>query len=600
MRLCTSAWISLEKHDQQKAQFSVLSCAYANYRSEKSFILIKRFSEISPLTQFTHMIKYYLFMLMCGTTLLTEAQEYRNHAQLSQKLKSLETSSNGLATLQSITKTAGGKDIWLMEIGSGDRSTHPAVAVVGGVEGSHLFSQELAVGFIEKLLTGASTDSIKNLLATTTFYVFPNMSPDASEQYFAPLKYERSGNTSATDDDRDGKTNEDPFEDLNGDGLITIMRIEDPTGKWKTTIADPRIMYLANTEKGERGNYLLYSEGTDTDKDGNFNEDGEGGIHFNKNLPFDPPFFAPGAGEHPVSEKENRALLDLLHDKSNIYAVVTFGPANNLAEPWKFERAKTTVRVVTGLLEDDARQSKVVSDLYKKYVTTKDAPAAATSKGDFAQWAYFHYARYSFSTPGWWAPKFEIPKDSAAAKQYKVNDDKNTDVDFIRWAEKEGLDVFVPWKKITHPDFPGKIVEVGGFKPFVKSNPPAKLIDKAASDHAKFLVALGTAKPDLDLINVKTEALENGVTRITLTVFNKGQFPAVARIAANNYWVKLINVSLNLTKDQTLVSGRQITVINNLQPGEGTEVSWLVKGKGATTIEAGAPQTGIKKLTITL
>ena len=109
------------------------------------------------------------------------AQEYRNHAQLSQKLKSLEASSAGLAKLRSITKTAGGKDIWLMEVGSGDRSAHPAIAVVGGVEGSLLFSQELAVGFIEKLLAGAKTDSIKNLLATTTFYVYPSMSPDASE-----------------------------------------------------------------------------------------------------------------------------------------------------------------------------------------------------------------------------------------------------------------------------------------------------------------------------------------------------------------------------------------------------------------------------------
>jgi len=257
------------------------------------------------------------------------AQEYRNHAQLSQKLKSLEASSAGLAKLRSITKTAGGKDIWLMEVGSGDRSAHPAIAVVGGVEGSLLFSQELAVGFIEKLLAGAKTDSIKNLLATTTFYVYPSMSPDASEQYFASLKYERRGNTSATDDDRDGKTNEDPFEDLNGDGIITMMRVEDVTGKWKSHAADARVMVLANTEKGERGNYQLYTEGIDNDKDNAYNEDGEGGIHFNKSLTFDPPYFTPGAGEHPVSELENRALLDLLHEQANVFAVVTFGPANN-------------------------------------------------------------------------------------------------------------------------------------------------------------------------------------------------------------------------------------------------------------------------------
>src|SRR6478735_8686635 len=417
------------------------------------------------------------------------SQVYHNHSQLSQKLKSLETSSAGLAKLQSITKTAGGKDIWMMEIGSGDRTTHPAVAVVGGVEGSLIISQEIAVGFIEKLLASATKDSVKNLLSSTTFYVFPNMSPDATEQYFATLKYERSGNAFSTDDDRDGKLNEDPFEDLNGDGMITMIRVEDATGKWKTHPADPRVMVMASGDKGERGGYLLLTEGTDNDKDGKFNEDGEGGVHFNKNLPFDPAYFTPGAGEHPVTEPEDRALLDLLHDRPNIFSVVTLGPANNLAEPIKFDKTKTSVRVITGILEKDAGVNKMVSELYKKYVSSKEAPAASPSKGDFMQWAYFHYARQSFSTPAWWPGKFEIPKDTVAAKKFKANEDKNTDVDFLRWAEKESLDVFIPWKKITHPDFPGKVVEVGGFRPFAKSNPPEKAIDKIADTHTKFLIA---------------------------------------------------------------------------------------------------------------
>lgn len=546
------------------------------------------------------MKKYYLSMCLLALSVFGFAQGYRNHAQLSQKLKSLEAVSGGAAKVQSITKTLGGKDIWMMEIGLGDRANHPAVAVVGGVEGAHLVSQEITIGFIEKLLANVQKDSIINLLNTTTFYVFPNMSPDATEQYFAALKYERSGNAFPTDDDRDGKINEDPYEDLNGDGLITMIRVEDATGKWITHPADSRIMIAANTEKGERGKYLIYTEGTDNDKDGAFNEDGEGGVHFNKNLSFDPPFFAPGAGEHPVSEPENRALLDLLHERANVFAVVTIGPANNLAEPWKFDRSKTTMRVITGVLENDAKMNKMVSDLYKKSVNTKDAPASSASKGDFMQWAYFHYARLSFSTPGWWAPKFEIPKDTTAAKKYKASDDKNADVDFLRWAEKEGLDVFVPWKKIMHPDFPGKHVEVGGFKPYIKLNPPDKAIDKIADTHTTFLLALGNARPELDLINLKTEPLSNGITRITVTAFNKGLLPAVADVGLNNYWVKQVNLSVSLSKDQTLVGGKKVVILGNLQPGESVEVSWLVKGKGSTTIEGGAPQTGFKKLNVTL
>lgn len=528
------------------------------------------------------------------------AQTYSDHARLSQRLKAIESANAQTTKLTSLAKTAGGKDIWLLEIGQGDRSNRPGIVVLGGVEGSHLLGVELAVGFAEKLLASANTDSVKALLANTTFYILPNVSPDATEQYFAKVKYERSANATATDDDRDGKVNEDPFEDLNNDGQITWIRIEDQTGKWKVHPADPRIMVMANAEKGESGKYNLISEGTDNDKDNKFNEDGEGGIHFNKSLTFDPPHFSPGAGEHPVSEIENRAVLDYLYDRFNVFAVVTFGPTNNLSEPWKFDKGRNSSRIPGGIFESDAKQNKLASDLYKKAVTLKDAPAAGPQKGDVSQWAYFHYGRQSFSTPGWWAPKFEIPKDTAVAKKFKANDDKNTDVDFVRWADKEKVDVFVNWTKISHADFPNMNAEVGGFKPFVKSNPPYSYVDKLSAEHTKFITALAARKPQIDLINLKTEPLDGGVTRITVTVQNTGLFPAVTDVGRNNNWIKLVKLTLNTSGDQTIVGGKKVTLFPNVDAGESKTISWLVKGKGKVTIEAGAPQTGFKTLNANL
>ena len=528
------------------------------------------------------------------------AQTYSDHAKLTQRLKALESANAQATKVTSLAKTAGGKDIWLLEIGTGDRTAHPAVVVFGGVDGSHLLGSELALGFAEKLLAGAATDSVKSLLATTTFYVLPNVSPDATEQYFSKLKYARCGNATATDDDRDGRTNEDPFDDLNGDGQVTWVRIEDPTGKWKTHPADTRVMVEANVDKGETGKYILISEGIDNDKDGKFNEDGEGGVHFNKNLTFDHPYFAPGAGEHPVSELENRAVLDYLYERFNVFAVVTFGPTNNLSEPWKFDKSKNSTRIPAGITDADSKQARLAGELYKKNVSLKDAPSAGPMKGDVSQWAYFHYGRHSFSTPGWWAPKFEIPKDTAAAKKFKANEDKNTDVDFIRWADKEKLDVFSSWQKVSHPDFPGKNAEVGGFKPFVKSNPPFAYVDKLTTEHAKFLVSLAKKAPRVDLVNLKTEALDGGVTRVTVTIQNTGSFPAVADIAKNNNWVKLPKLTLTVSGDQTLVGGRKITLFPNLDAGESKEVSWLIKGKGKVTIDAGSPQTGTKQVSVNL
>lgn len=538
-----------------------------------------------------------MYLLMCTQVF---SQDYSNHAQISQRLKNLESANGSLVKLQSLTKTAGGKDIWVLEIGAGDRASHPAIAIVGGVEGAHLLGQELALGFAEKLLASAKTDSVKKLLEAVTFYVFPSVSPDAAEQYFQKLKYERSGNARPTDDDRDGKVNEDPVEDMNNDGQISWIRIEDPTGKWMPHPADPRILVMANAEKGEVGKYILIREGTDNDKDGNFNEDGEGGIHFNKNLSYNFAYFTAGAGDGPVTELENRAILDYLYERFNVFSVISFGPTNNLSDPWKFDASKNTGRVPQVILESDAIPGKMVGEFYKKIVTQKDAPAAGAQKGDFVQWAYFHYGRFSYSTPGWWPPKFEIPKDTVEAKKYKANEDKNADVDFLRWAEKEGYNTFNNWTKVTHPDFTGRNAEAGGFKPFARNNPPFKLVDSLVIEHTKFILTVADKKPEIELVNLKTEALNNGITRVTITFHNKGLFPTVSEVAKSNYWVKLAKATVNVSSGQTLVSGQKITMLQTLKGGDSQEVSWLIQGKGKVTIEAGAPQTGIKKIDVTL
>jgi hypothetical protein len=44
----------------------------------------------------------------------------------------------------------------------------------------------------------------------------------------------------STDDDRDGKINEDGFDDLDGNGEITWMRIESPIGEYRTHPDDRR------------------------------------------------------------------------------------------------------------------------------------------------------------------------------------------------------------------------------------------------------------------------------------------------------------------------------------------------------------------------
>lgn len=540
---------------------------------------------------------FQLFFLVLLCPVLAQNQDYSNNARLAQRVKALADKYPQWVKSKSLTQTAGGKDIWMLTIGGANADQKPAIAVVGGVEGKHLLGVEMAIGFAEKLLAASQTDSIRSLLGKQTFYVFPNMSPDATEQYFAKVKSERSGNATKTDDDRDGKLNEDDVDDLDGNGKITWMRVLDPTGKYKLNPDDPRSLILADPNKGENGKYILLPEGIDNDKDGDFNEDGEGGVHFNKNSSYNYKNFSPGAGEYAVSEKENRALFDFLFDAFNVYAVVTFGPVNNLSVPVTFNPAGVAKRVITSWFDADVKSNALVSERYNKITKTKDAPKTQAENGDFSQWAYFHYGRLSLSTPGWWVPK--VAPDSAKKEKKLTNDDAVAS--YLRWAASQGItDTFTPWKAVKHPDFPGQTVEVGGLDPFVLNNPPYKMVDGIVGKHTDFLIGLAGMAPQIELIGLKTEKLADGLTRVTLKVMNNGDLPTYTKVGDRSYFLKKIAVKVNTNASQTVVSGRKSQTLESIAGKDFKELTWLIKGTGKVTIEAGSPTTGSKSIEVTL
>jgi hypothetical protein len=538
------------------------------------------------------------FLLCCATIFAQNQQDYSTNAVLAQRVKSLADKYPQWIKTQILTQTAGGNNVLMLTIGTGNTSQKPAIAVIGGVDGKHLLGVEMAIGFAEKLMAIAgTTDSIKTLLNNQTFYIFPNMSPDATAQYFAKIRAERSGNGTKTDDDRDGKINEDDADDLDGDGKITWMRVLDPTGKYRLNPDDPRSLLLADASKGENGKYILLPEGLDNDKDGEFNEDGEGGVNFNRNASYNYRNFIPGAGEYAVSEKENRALFDFLFDAFNVYSVVSFGPTNNLSSPVTFNPMSISKRVITGWFEADAKANALVSERYNKITKTKDAPKNPVESGDFSQWAYFHYGRLSFSTPGWWLPK--VAPDSTKKEKKFTNEDPVAN--YLRWASSQGItNTFTPWKAINHPDFPGKTVEIGGIDPFVLNNPPFKLVDGIVAKHTDFLLGLAAMAPKLELVNLKTEKVAGDLTRVTLSVMNTGDLPTYTKIGDRSYFLKKIVVKVNTGANQTIVSGRKAQSIEGIQGKEAKELTWLIKGKGNITIDAGSPTTGSKSINVSL
>ena len=533
-------------------------------------------------------LPFFLGMIFCFSTLQISAQsDYSNYSKLTQKIKNLQRTNSSSSKLEELTTTVGGYKIWALTLSKGDAKNKPAIAIVSGVDGSHILGPEMAVNIAENILKNHA-----DVLEKTTFYIFPNMSPNATENYFSKLKHYKNGNAKNTDDDRDGETNEDPFEDLNNDGLITMMRVEDITGDYIKLKEDNRILVKADKNKGQTGKYKIFSEGKDNDKDGKFNEDGKGGIQFNKNFSYAYNYFKPGVGEHPVSEKENRDLLSFLYEQWNIFAIITLGPENNLSSPLKYNASGARKRVVTSVLKQDAALNKFLSGKYNKITGTKDAPVSKGKGGDFFQWSYFHFGKLALSTPGWWVPKV---KDSAKKSA------KNKFVNYLNWAKKENIsNAFVDWKQVSHPDFPGQKVEIGGIAPYKMINPPFKMVADISKKHTDFILELAKMQPNITLQNLSTESVGNGLTRISVDVHNSGILPTHTQMGSRSRWLRKIKVELKLNKNQQIISGQEITLVNNIDGDSSQKFSWLIKGKGNVQLEAGTSHTGSDSATIKL
>ena len=528
------------------------------------------------------MRKIFLTGLMLGGLFFGHAHaqnDYPNLSQVTQRLQKL--GGNASVELKTLTTTEGGKDIQVLKIGTGNKDQKPAIAVVGGVEGYQVLSVELALQFAEKLVSEHAS-----ALETTTFYVFPNMSPDAYEQYFSGLKYERRGNAVAVDHDRDGVANDNGYTDLNGDGLITWMRVEDPMGEWIPSKDDERVLVKADRSKGEAGKYLVFKESKDDDKDGKFAEDLKEGIAFNKNFTYKFPVFEPLAGDIAVSQKENRAMLDYLFEQWNIFAFVTFSPSNNLSSPLKYNAGDARKRVVASILEKDQALNALVSDLYNRSISQKAFQQNNQgTDGDFFQWAYFHFGRLSFSTPGYWTPEFKGKS--------------NGEANFLAWADSLGQNSFVAWSEVKHPDFPNQKVEVGGIKPFLMNTPSFDKVGQIAQEHTDFILKLAAMQPKLEFHNLKTEALGNGLTRVTVDLFNNSPLPTHSEMGARSRWLRKIRIDLDASADK-IISGDKILLVDSMGAFEKATYTWIIRGAGNFTLKAGAPHTGFATQTVKL
>ncbi len=558
-------------------------------------------------------------MLMMSIT-TTRAKEYRDNRALGRHLVSLAEQNPDLLRVTDMVRSLGKRKVWLVEIGKGDepdRQTRPAMLVVAGIEGNDQIGSSVAAAWLQRLIeTYGDDDEITELLETATIYIIPRLNPDAAEHFFARPKRETSLNDQPVDDDHDGFVDEDGPEDLNDDGLITWMRIEDPEGKYILDPKDNRLLLKADHLKGEVGAWRYLIEGVDNDRDERWNEDGPGGVNFNRNFPYDHKFFACDAGVHPVSEAETRALADFIVEHPNIGLIVTYGAADNLLKAPKSARPPGRRNPLTAIDEDDGGYYKLMGELYRETLGIDKELEGASEPGTFSDWMYYHRGRLSLAARAW-SPEMAVAMSETAEKDSKEieekadegaepssepereKDEKRTpksgkdDGDKrneqerkeLKWFDEHWPDAFIEWQPVEHPDFPKQRVEVGGYRPFALSNPPTQMVEQIAAKQADFLTIAAQRLPRIGVRKTEARHLGRSVYEIEIQIENTGFLPTVLSHGQRTREVHPTRLIIKL-EDNCLLSGRRITTLPTIRGSGGmVEQRFVIRAPGQEKID---------------
>jgi hypothetical protein len=334
--------------------------------------------------------------------------EYFDYDELTTHLHGLADSSE-MASLQSIAKSHQGRDVWLMTLtnpATGSDDTKPAFYIDGHIHAEEVATSHTALYTIWYLLAKYGDDDLVTwLLDNTTFYIIPRMNPDGAEISLKTAHHWCGNGRYLPGEEQTAGLCQ---HDINGDGLIVQMRVEDPAGEWKISDADPRMM--VQREPGEVGPgpyYRLYREGEIRGEwDGvSFDIQQPRDGNLNRNFPagWRPEFRQYGAGDLPLSEPETKAVADFILAHPNISGMQCYHTHGGLhLRPSLVEPDSTLPRFDLAVYKrigamGTALTGYPVISVYEEFTNDPDKPRV----GSLMQWSYDEFGIITFSTELW-------------------------------------------------------------------------------------------------------------------------------------------------------------------------------------------------------
>jgi hypothetical protein len=352
-----------------------------------------------------------------------------------------------------------------------------------------------------------------------------------------------------------------------------------------------------------------------------------------------------GGGEIMLTEE----MLQMLMAGGGGFEVIMGGPrgggtrgGQTAAQQPTSARAQMPARAAaTTVNTADVEYFRLVGQKYAELTGIRQQPFVVKPEGAFFQAGYFNFGVPSFSTPGWGFP--EVPRGQgmgpgmmggqppagggqaqmAQMQQFAAGqragaagtgqrsggtagaaagaEAQGYDRSILQWMDREKIDGFVNWTKVQHPAF-GE-VEVGGFKPYTVTNPPAAKIAELGGPHAEFALYLMGLFPKVQVAKLEAVNHGGGLFRIKAEVANIGFWPTAFAHAVTARAVKPTMVQLQVKPD-AIISGSAKTNSSQVLGGSGGRVKyeWLIKAKAGDTVELKvvSQKAGTDKRSVTL
>jgi hypothetical protein len=443
-----------------------------------------------------------------------------------------------LVDLYVAAQSFGGRDIYQLTVTNkktGKDTDKPAMCIDGNRHSGEVTAAESAFWMLHHMLTNYGTDpEITRLLDNFAFYFRPKNNPDGSLLYLMTAQTLRS-TIRPYDNDGDGLLDEDPAEDLDGDGWIRQVRIKVPKGEGEfiPDPRDPQGRLMKPAPKGE-GIYNILSEGVDNDGDGRVNEDGIGGLDLHRNYPENwrpmaenertgRGFSQRGAGAYPLSEVETRSLVVFLLEHPNISIMNTMDTTvpMHLRPPSTSPSEERMYPEDLALYEHFDKKGKEITGYQRAGDVYQDYGRGRPLFGHSPDFGYWYYGSIWYGDELW---------NGGRIGDYD-GDGTQDEWDRLQFNDKElSVSRFQNWTKAHHPVH-GE-VEVGGWDPkFYRQNPPPELLEEWASKEARFNLMLASSLPKIVMSDpVVTKTGDNEFT-IQVEVANQGFLPTALKQA---------------------------------------------------------------------